>query len=86
MKLNDPTNRLLLKAMSHADQYVVALDYVDSKGERTHRIVSPIRFLNEGRFLALCLCREEPRQFHLDRCSNLSLQRSEDVLMPMPMS
>ena len=86
MKLNDATNRLLLKAMSHADHFVVSLDYVDSKGERTHRVVSPIRFLKDGRFLALCLCREEPRQFHLDRCTNISLQRSEDVLMPMAMS
>ncbi len=85
MKLNDSANRLLLKAMSQSDRFVVALDYVDAKGEQTRRVVSPIRFLKEGRFLALCLCREEPRQFHLDRCSNLSLQRSEDVLMPMAM-
>lgn len=84
MKLNDAANRLLLKAMSHSDRFVVALDYTDSKGERTHRVVSPIRFLKEDRFLALCLCREEPRQFHLQRCSNLSLQPAEDVLMPMP--
>ena len=42
------------------------MEYVDTKGVRTRRIVSPIRFLPSGRFLGLCLSRCEPRQFNLD--------------------
>jgi len=76
-------NSILQRAMHDSDRFVVELDYLDSKGIRTHRVVSPIRFLAGGRFLGFCLCREEPRQFHLARCSNVSLQRAENYLMPL---
>jgi len=36
--------------------------------------------------LALCLSREEPRQFYLDRCQNARLDRAEKFLMPVAMS
>ncbi len=75
---------ILAKAMQAADDYVVSIDYVDSKGVVTRRIVSPIRFLGSDRFLALCLCREEPRQFYLNRCLNVRLCRSSDFVMPVP--
>lgn len=75
----------LRKAMQAADDLVVRLDYQDSKGETTTRIVSPIRFLSGGRFLGLCLCRCEPRQFHMERCENLELQSANDYVMPVPM-
>jgi predicted DNA-binding transcriptional regulator YafY len=78
-------NSILQRAMHNSDELVVELDYTDSKGIRTHRVVSPIRFLPGGRFLGICLCREEPRQFHLNRCSNVTLHRAENYLMPMPM-
>jgi len=78
-------NSILHRAMHDSDRFVVELDYLDSKGIRTRRVVSPIRFLPGGRFLGFCLCREEPRQFHLTRCSNLSLQRAENYLMPLAM-
>jgi predicted DNA-binding transcriptional regulator YafY len=81
-----PTMRLLLKkAMQNPDDFVIAFEYLDNEGIRTKRVVSPIRFLAENRFLALCLCREEPRQFHLDRCFQIELVRAQDVLMPVPM-
>lgn len=76
---------VLQRAMHDPDRLVVELDYVDSKGVSTHRVVSPIRFLPGDRFLGFCLCREEPRQFHLARCSNVSLHRAENYLMPMAM-
>ncbi len=79
-------NRLLRRAMQQADNFVIEMDYSDSKGNQTHRVVSPIRFMGSHRFLGLCLCREQPRQFQLSRCKNLKLIPAEDVLMPIPMS
>lgn len=78
------TAAMISRAMRGSDDYVVELQYVDSKGERSRRVVSPIRFLGPRRFLALCLCREEPRQFYLDRCSDVRLLPAGEVLMPMP--
>ncbi len=76
-------NTILQRAMRDPDGLVVELDYLDSKGLHTRRVVSPIRFMPGGRFLGFCLCREEPRQFHLARCSNVMLARAENYLMPM---
>lgn len=76
---------MIRKAMQRCDDYVLELEYVDSKGERSRRVVSPIRFLGPRRFLALCLCREQPRQFYLDRCSSVKLLPAAEVMMPMPM-
>jgi predicted DNA-binding transcriptional regulator YafY len=76
---------MLRVAMLDSDQWVIELEYADSKGKRTRRMVSPIRFSTPDRFLGLCLCREEPRQFYLNRCSNIRLIRSEDVMMPVEM-
>jgi predicted DNA-binding transcriptional regulator YafY len=72
--------------MRDPDHWCVTLNYRSSKGALTKRTISPIRFLDDkaSQFLALCLCREEPRQFVTDRCSSLELVRAEDVLMPMP--
>lgn len=77
--------QILRRAMQQPDDLVILLDYTDSKGVESSRVVSPIRFLSKDRFLALCLCREEPRQFHLDRCRNARLGLASDVMMPMPM-
>lgn len=77
------TSHLLRTAMQRQDDLVISLVYVDSKGRKTKRIVSPIRFLSPDRFLGLCLCRCEPRQFHLDRCSELELKRAADYVMPV---
>jgi predicted DNA-binding transcriptional regulator YafY len=77
---------ILLMAMHSPDDYVVSLEYLDSKGAVTRRVVSPIRFLSGGRLLGLCLCREEPRQFYLDRCRNVKLCRAADFVMPVPVT
>jgi predicted DNA-binding transcriptional regulator YafY len=79
-------NAILKRAMQDSDHYVVELDYIDSKGKTTRRVVSPIRFLPGNRLLALCLCREAPRQFHLNRCSNVRLSRAEQFMMPVAMA
>ncbi len=72
------------QAMLHSDDWVVEFTYRDAKGNRTRRTVSPIRFLPNGRFLGLCLCREEPRQFYLDRCEDITISKANDCLMPVP--
>ena len=75
----------LRRAMQDSDNYVIEMDYADADGNRTHRVVSPIRFVGGQRFLGLCLCREEPRQFQLSRCENIRLLPAAEVLMPVPM-
>lgn len=79
-------NAILNRAMHDCDRYVIKLDYTDSKGQTTRRVVSPIRFLGGNRMLALCLCREAPRQFHLNRCQNVRLCPAEQVMMPVAMT
>ena len=76
-------NQALRRAMGDPDHWVVALDYVDSKGESTQRVVSPIRFLGPRRFLALCLCAEACRQFRIDRCSDVQLKPAHEYVMPV---
>lgn len=78
-------NRLLHRAMHDSDRFVIEMDYADAQGKNTHRVVSPIRFLGRDRFLGLCLCREEPRQFYTARCSGVRLVPAESVLMPIVM-
>ena len=77
--------RILRHAMQDPDRFVVEMEYCDKKGNRTRRTISPIRFVAANRFLGLCLCRQEPRQFALGQCSNVSLKSANDVLMPVPM-
>lgn len=77
--------RLIIRAMKDPDNWVISMLYLDRKGKATERKVSPIRFTDDGEsFMALCLCREEPRRFVIDRCSEVKLIRAEDVLMPEP--
>lgn len=80
------TRQILSRAMAQPDDLVVQLEYVDTKGQKTRRIVSPIRYLPGGRFLGLCLCRCEPRQFQLERCGNLEMKKAADYVMPVPMA
>lgn len=77
---------LIRRAMHQPDDLIVEFDYRDSQGAATHRVVSPIRFLGDDRFLALCLSREEPRQFHIARCRNAKVGSAANVLMPVPMA
>ena len=76
---------VLRRAMLDSETFVVEMVYSDSKGNLTRRIVSPIRFVGSDRFLGLCLCREEPRQFYLSRCDEVRLIPAAEVIMPMPM-
>ncbi|MFK7768558.1 MAG: WYL domain-containing protein [Mariniblastus sp.] len=77
--------RIIQKSMNQYDDFVVEFEYKDSKGQLTRRVVSPIRFVGGNRFLGLCLTREEPRQFNLDRCDNVQLKPAWDYVMPLAM-
>ena len=48
--------------------------------------MSPIWFLGQDPFLALCLSREEPRQFYLERCHNVRLAPAAEFVMPVTMA
>eukprot|EP01052_Picozoa_sp_SAG31_P058393 SAG31_NODE_17824_length_656_cov_1.626571_2_plen_49_part_01 len=43
------------KSIQNYDDLVVTFRYVDSKGNFSQRVVSPIRWLGGGKFLGLCL-------------------------------
>lgn len=77
--------QLLSQSMQSHDDLVVEFEYRDSKGVQTKRVVSPIRFLGTNRFLGLCLAREEPRQFYLERCTAMSLKPAWNFVMPVPL-
>jgi len=68
------------------DDLVVTFDYRDAHRVATRRVVSPIRFLGKDRFLALCLSREEPRQFYLERCRNVRPAPAVNFLMPVELA
>ncbi len=55
-------------------------------GVGDNSMVSTIRFLGRDRFLGLCLSREEPRQFYLQRCQNVRLAPAAEFLMPVAMA
>jgi predicted DNA-binding transcriptional regulator YafY len=78
--------QLIHRAMHQPDDLVIQFEYTDAKGVTTQRVVSPIRFLGRDRFLGLCLSREEPRQFYLERCANVRLAPAADFLMPVAMA
>lgn len=74
---------LIRRVMQQSDDLVLVFDYRGKDGSVTRRVVSPIRFASEDRFLALCLSREEPRQFYLDRCSNVRVDLANNYVMPV---
>ena len=75
--------QILRQAMLNPDDYALRLQYLSKAGELTERVVSPIKMADSRSVLALCLCRESPRKFELDRCTKLELVPAHDVLMPM---
>jgi len=76
--------RLLYRAMHNADTLVAELEYVDVKGERSRRKVSPIRAVGRGGLLVMCLASGEPRQLKLDGISHVVLVDAAKVLIPDP--
>lgn len=77
---------IIIQAMQDCDHWVVEFEYCDARGHRTRRVVSPIRFMGKDRFLGLCLGREAPRQFSLDRCQGIRLSPAHQFVMPVAMA
>lgn len=75
----------ILHAMRDAgDKYVIETTYIDGEGNRTRRVISPIRFQSSKRFLAMCLCRLQPQWFMFARCTGVELKLAADYVMPVP--
>lgn len=72
----------LVRAMRDADRWVCRIVYQDTKGRFTQRTISPIRFTAEDRcVLALCIGRQESRQFTVSRIKSIALVNAATVLM-----
>ena len=69
--------------MQQTDDLVLVIDYEGKDGVVTRRVISPIRFVGSDRFLALCLSREEPRQFYMNRCRNVRVDLAGNYVMPV---
>ncbi|MCS7465829.1 WYL domain-containing protein [Stieleria sp. ICT_E10.1] len=71
--------------MRDPDHWVCRIIYQDRTGKRTARLVSPIRWTTENQnLLALCISREERRQFAIAGIQSVELVASSDVLMGSP--
>lgn len=71
--------------MNSNETLAAVLTYRDEWGRETERVVSPIRFLDRGRFLALCLCRQQTRTFYLGRCLRIRVMPAAAVQAPVQM-
>jgi predicted DNA-binding transcriptional regulator YafY len=74
---------IIARVMSQSDDLVLVLEYTSKQGTLTRRVVSPIRFEGESRFLALCLSRQEPRQFVIDQCQSIRVDLAMRYVMPV---
>lgn len=77
-------NDRLDEAMNDPDSWVIRCHYTDRNGKETLRVISPVRWIDAKRILALCLCREEPRHFETARMRHVELVPAESVMMPEP--
>lgn len=80
---NNRIEGLVSRVMQQTDDLVIVLEYSGKDGSVTRRVVSPIRFVGADRFLALCLSREEPRQFYLSQCRNVRVDLAANYTMPV---
>jgi len=71
---------MISMAMAAPDDLVAVINYRDEWGRESERVVSPIRFLSAGRFMALCIGRQGVRTFYLGRCTRIRIAPAVDVL------
>ena len=75
---------ILTKAMAAPETFAIRMVYVDGKGNKTRRVVSPTQLdQGTGKFVALCLCRQEPRSFKLDNVEGMELIPASEVFAPV---
>ncbi|MGV3484777.1 MAG: hypothetical protein ACO1RT_10195 [Planctomycetaceae bacterium] len=79
------TRQLLARAMADPDRLAIRIEYVDVDGMITRRPISPIRFVGRDRdqVLALCLSREEPRNFIIEQVRFIEVINAASLLMPI---
>lgn len=70
-------------ATHHPDRYVLRIIYRDDAGRRSRRVISPVKMVGRNVLRALCLAREECRQFHLSRIEDVELIAANEVQMPV---
>ena len=74
--------KVINKALVRQDRYVLRIRYRDAFDDCTERLVSPVRMVRGGKLLALCLGREEPRCFVIDRIESAELSEASQAMMP----
>jgi predicted DNA-binding transcriptional regulator YafY len=74
---------ILGRAMRDPDNWAVVIRYRSRHGNVTERTISPIRFTDTDRVLALCLGRESCRVFCLENILEATLQPSHEVVAPV---
>lgn len=83
MQNREEKSALLSLAARESEEFAVRFVYTDRTGVRTRRFASLIS-VDQLRFKAYCLCREEPRSFIIDMCDEIVLVHSWDVVAPSP--
>lgn len=68
--------------MDSPERWVLLVKYCDVNGKQTVRVISPTKW-NLGRLHALCLCREEPREFDPDRLDVIKIVDANKVQAPV---
>ena len=72
----------LTRAMRDPDRWVCRIVYQDVKGRFTCRTISPTRYTNEDRTVsAICLGRQESRQFTVSRIRSVAMLNAATVVM-----
>jgi predicted DNA-binding transcriptional regulator YafY len=66
--------------IDRGEWFVLEFEYVDSKGVRSRRVVSPCEVFG-SRFLGLCLVRGDWRQFEFDRCNAMKIGFAFDQII-----
>jgi len=74
--------RKIWRAIHHPDQHVLRIVYEDAAGVRTRRLISPVKFTSPTTIRALCLCREQNRQFSLKHIRECELVKANTIMMP----
>ena len=84
MTLNE-VEKIVRRAVMDVDQHAVELVYVDRRGCRTRRTVSPDRIIDDESFAAMDLSRGGHRQFQFGRVESARLVPAHEVFAPTPL-
>lgn len=71
---------MITRAMQAPDDIVAVITYRDNWGRMSRRVVSPIRWLDPGRFLAFCLERQANRTFYIGRCVDIKIAIAAEAM------